>query len=194
MSKKIVVLCGSPRKRGNTNRVVSWFAETAEESGASVEIVDTTRLQYKALDCTSCFKCQESEKYECTVDDEATPILLRLPLADLIVFATPVYWFAPTAQLKVFSDRMLSLIKLDPGTGDYVHPMKGKAMALIATGGGDLNSGLNCVDLTFRTAAAFMSMDYDALLIPSTGMDASQIENDEALRKKVRAFAGKLAV
>ena len=194
MSRKIVVLCGSPRKKGNTNRVVSWFAKIAGEAGASVEIVDTARLKYKALGCTSCFKCQMSEKYECTLDDEATPILLRLPLADVIVFATPVYWFAPTAQLKVFSDRMLSLIKLDPGTGDYVHPMKGKSMALIATGGGDLNSGLNCVDLTFRTAAGFMSMDYDALLIPSTGMDAREIENDEALKEQVREFTRKLAV
>ena len=47
MPRKIVVLCGSPRKKGNTNRVVSWFAEGAGEAGASVEIVDTARLKYR---------------------------------------------------------------------------------------------------------------------------------------------------
>ena len=106
--------------------------------------------------------------------------------------ATPVYWFAPSAQLKVFTDRMFSLIKVNPETGDYMHPLEGKTLALVATGGGDLESGLNCVDQTFSTAARFMNMKYENLLIPQTPMDPKDIETDVNLKERVGAFGRSL--
>jgi multimeric flavodoxin WrbA len=192
MSKKIMILCGSPRKKGNTNRLVAWLAASLDSADAEVEVVDAARLKYKSYGCIACMKCQKSDKYECTVDDEAMPILARMPLFDAIVMATPVYWFAPSAQLKVFADRMFSLIKLDPDSGDTVHPMEGKTLALVATGGGDLESGLNCVDLTFRTAAKFMNMKYERLLVPSTPAVPKEIESNRDLKDRVIALGQQL--
>lgn len=193
MSRKIIILCGSPRKAGNTNRVAAWVEESAAEAGAEVEIIHTARLKYKSSGCIACMECQASDRYECAVEDEAMPLLARLPEADAVVMATPVYWFAPTAQLKVFTDRMFSLIKMNSETGEYVHPMEGKTLALIATGGGDMESGLNCVELTFRTAAAFMNMKFEALLVPQSPTDPADIEKDDSLREHARAFGRRLA-
>ncbi|MHC4945129.1 MAG: flavodoxin family protein [Planctomycetota bacterium] len=192
MSKKIMILCGSPRRKGNTNRLVRWLTESLEPADATVEVVDAARMKYKTYGCIACMKCQKSDKYECTVEDDAMPILARMPLFDSIVMATPVYWFAPTAQLKVFADRMFSLIKLDPVSGETVHPMGGKTLALIATGGGDLDSGLNCVDLTFSTAAKFMNMHYERLLVPSTPAVPEEIEKNKDLKDRVIALGQQL--
>lgn len=187
-----MILCGSPRKKGNTNRIVAWLTECLTQSGASPEVVDTTRLDYKTLGCIACMGCQKSDDFVCTLDDEAVPILAQIPEQDLIVVATPVYWFAPTAQIKVFADRMFSLIKLNPETGETVHHMGGKTLALIATGGGDIESGLNCVDMTFSTAAQFMDMRYKRLLVPSSPSEPAAIEEDFDLKDRVITFGHQL--
>jgi len=54
MSKKILILCGSPKKDGNTAALVDWFSEGARLKGADVEIVRTAFLKYKSPGCTSC--------------------------------------------------------------------------------------------------------------------------------------------
>jgi multimeric flavodoxin WrbA len=188
-----MVLCGSPRKKGNTNRLVTWFTESATEAGASVETIDTTRLDYKNLGCIACMGCRSRDEYECVVDDGARPLLKRIPETDVLVMATPVYWFAPTAQLKVFTDRMFSLVKSNPETGEMSHSLGGKTLALIATAGGDLNDGLNCVDLTFSTAARFLNMKYDSLLVPFAPLAPADIEKDDDLRKRVKDFGRQMA-
>jgi len=188
-----MVLCGSPRKKGNTNRLTKWFINSAAEAGATVETIDTTRLKYKHPGCIACMGCQKSDKYECVIKDEAQPILARIPEMDVLVITTPVYWFASTAQLKVFVDRTFSLLKMDPETMDYIHPLAGKMLALIATGGGDYEGGLNCVDLTFKSGASFLDMDYQSILVPNAPIIPAEIERDLELKERIEAFGKTMA-
>ena len=51
MSKKIMIICGSPRKKGNTMTLVNWVKSGAEEAGAKVELVDAAHLKYKTNGC-----------------------------------------------------------------------------------------------------------------------------------------------
>ncbi|MFA7653123.1 MAG: flavodoxin family protein, partial [Candidatus Omnitrophota bacterium] len=113
MAKKILILSGSPRKHGNTAYLVKWFCEGAWAKGAQVEVVNTAFLRYKATGCISCRRCQKIAKYECVIDDEAKPVLARMALVDVIVMATPLYFYAASAQLKLVMDRMFSLYKWD---------------------------------------------------------------------------------
>lgn len=193
MSTRIMILCGSPRERGNTNRLVSWFEKSAKAAGAEVEVVDTTDLQYKNTGCVACMKCWKSEQFACAVQDEAQPILNRIPETDVLVMATPVYWFGPSAQLKTFTDRMFCLIKGDRKTGGFKHIMSGKSMALLATAGNDEDSGLNLVELTYRTMARFLEMPYHSILVPKSPMRPHDIEKDLALKGRVEALARRLA-
>jgi len=192
MSQKVLILCGSPRKKGNTNRLAAWFADGAAGSNATVETVDAARLRYKTNGCIACMKCKQSELYECTVEDDAQPVLARMPEFDIIVMATPVYWFSPTAQLKLLMDRMFSLIKTDPATGAYTSPMTGKTLVLLSTAGGDFESGLNAVELTFRTAAKFVEMSYESLLVPNSPADPEDMEQNAALKEQAMALGRRL--
>ena len=193
MSRKILVLTGSPRKNGNTNTVVKWVVEGAKGAGADVEVVDVTRLKSKNNGCIACMGCQKSDKYECVVDDEVKPVIAGIPDHDLIVFATPTYFFGPTAQIKLFMDRMYSLIKIDPAKGRYAHNLGHLKWALICTGGGDINPGLALVEQTFKTVTGFIGSECDSLLVPNASMYSDEIRHNAGLREEAMAFGRKLA-
>ncbi len=193
MSKKILVLTGSPRKSGNTNTIVGWFAEGAREMGASVEIVDVARLKSKNNGCVACMGCQKSDKFECVWDDDVKPVLTKIPNYDLLVFATPTYFFGPSAQLKLLMDRMYSLIKFDPARGCYTHNISHLKWALICTGGGDINPGLALVEQTFKTVAGFIGSECDSFLVPNASMYSDELKQDAALREEAMAFGRRLA-
>lgn len=192
MSKKIMIVCGSPRKHGNTNRVVGWAADAARQAGAQVEIVDAARLDYKTNGCTACMSCQKSEDYGCVIDDEAKPIIARMPEADALVLATPIYWMGPSAQLKLLLDRMFSLFKLATfpprcGLKDDV------ALAVIATGGGSMEEGLSLVENTFKATADYFKMPFESLLLPQAPQNPEDIESNADLKEQAAALGKKLA-
>lgn len=188
MGKKIMILSGSPRKKGNINTLVEWFVEGARNAGAELELVDVTALNYKHNGCIACRGCQKSEKYQCVVIDEAQPILARIPEADVLVFATPVFFFGPSAQLKVFMDRMYSLAKFNYATGEVRHNLSHLRLGLIATGGGDLNSGLNLVEETFKYLASQTAHKLESLLVPFAPVDPDGIRQNAELQQRAIAF------
>lgn len=77
--------------------LVDWFAEGARSKGAQVEIVRTAFLKVKVNGCTSCRACQRLDKYECVINDEAKPVLAKMARVDVIVMATPLYFFGASA-------------------------------------------------------------------------------------------------
>ena len=99
----IIVLSGSPRKGGNTAIMVNAFAEGARSAGHTVEIVDVAAL--KIAPCHACKYCF-SHGGACAIDDDMTGVRESLSHADMVVFASPVYWFDISAQLKLAIDRM----------------------------------------------------------------------------------------
>jgi len=161
--------------------------------GAEVETIDVAHLDYGANGCRACMSCQKSDEFECVIDDEASPILRRLPEADVLVFATPVYFFGPTAQLKLMLDRMFSLVKIDHEAGSVRKATQGVAFALIATAGGGMDDGLGLVEQTFSKAAKFSAKSFDSLLVPNAPQEADLLSQDDALREKASALGKKLA-
>lgn len=195
MVRKIMVICGSPRKRGNTNTVTNWVVESARSAGAEVEVVDAASLKYNANGCTECMACQKSDKYECAIADEASAIIRRIPEYDVLVLSTPIFWFGPSAQLKLILDRTFALVKFDPTTGEPIlNPAsKQKSLCLIATAAGDMDSGLNLVDQTFRTASKMMECAYDSLLVPAAPMIPKELEKNAEVRVQAEELGRRLA-
>ncbi len=191
MAKKIMVLSGSPRKNGNTNTVVEWFAEGAKGAGASVELIDVTKLKSRFGGRIGCMGCQKSEKYECAVDDEVKPVLARIPGADVVVFATPTYFFGPTAQIKSLLDRMYSLIKFN--AGGYEHNLGQVKFAVIATASGGIQPGLKLIDETFGVIAGFAGTDCESFLVPNASMYNENMKKDLDLQERAKAFGRTLA-
>lgn len=191
MSKKIMIVCGSPRKQGNTNRIVGWVADAARGAGAEVEVIDAAHLDYKTNGCIGCMGCQKSEEYRCVIDDEAAPIIARMPEADAVVLASPVYWHGPTAQLKMLADRMFSLIKVS--SFPFPTPFKETTLALIGTGAGPMDDGLDLLEEVFRRTATGLQLPFESLLVPLTPEDPAELEANAEVRESAAAFGRKLA-
>ncbi len=134
MSKKMIMLVGSPRRQGNTMTVSQWVAEGATSAGAEVRVVDVTKLNGIGHGCLSCYRCQKSSEYRCSQQDEVTELLASLSDYDTICFATPVYFFSFSSQLRSVMDRMLSLIKYND-SGEMQTPLRCSQLALVATAG-----------------------------------------------------------
>ena len=98
---KITVLMGSPNKKGSTAILEEQFKKGAQESGHQVEVIDICRMDVNP--CIGCVKCG----YEgpCVQKDDTAEIRRKLLNSDMIVFATPLYYYGMTAQLKTVVDR-----------------------------------------------------------------------------------------
>jgi multimeric flavodoxin WrbA len=191
MSRKVMIVCGSPRERGNTNRVVAWVADAARQAGADVEIVDAARLRCGSRGCTACMGCQRSDEFRCVIDDEASAILARMPEADAVVLASPIYWYGPTAQLKRFTDRMYSLVKFRDDRPET--PFGDLTVGVIATGGGGMEEGLDLFEQMWKRAAASLGLAFESLLVPHAPADPADIESSAELKGKAAALGRKLA-
>ena len=107
MSKKIVVITGSPRKNGNSFAMTEAFIKAAEEKGHTVTRFDAAMK--KVGGCHACETCYSTGK-ACTFDDDFNTIAPAILEADAIVFTMPVYWYSIPAQIKGVIDRIFSLV------------------------------------------------------------------------------------
>lgn len=98
---KIVVLQGSPNKKGSTFILADCFRQGAEDAGHTVEMIDVAHA--KIHPCTGCIHCG----YEgpCVQKDDVEEIRKKILGADMLVFATPLYYYGMSAQLKTMVDR-----------------------------------------------------------------------------------------
>jgi len=105
MSKKVLVLSGSPRKGGNSDILCDQFMLGAEEAGHQVEkiFLGDKEINY----CIACDTCRENGGI-CDQDDDMAEVLDKMISADVIVMATPVYFYTMDAQMKTLIDRTYS--------------------------------------------------------------------------------------
>ncbi|PKL47645.1 MAG: hypothetical protein CVV39_05465 [Planctomycetes bacterium HGW-Planctomycetes-1] len=190
MAKKILILNGSPKKDGNTSIMADWFSTAVRSKGAEVEIVRTAFLKYKTLGCISCRKCQESDRYECCIDDDAKPVLTKMAEADAIVFATLLYFFGASAQLKLIFDRMFSLYKWDNDAGTMQTPLKGKTMVLLASAFEDI--GLDALEKPFVLTAEYTDMKFESILVANAGVSGEISKKRPDSKEKIEKLAMKI--
>ncbi len=109
MGKRILILSSSPRKGGNSETLVESFANGAKDSGNEVEIIYLREKQYGF--CKGCLACQKLGR--CVIKDDAIEIASKMHDADVLVFASPVYYYSISGQLKTMLDRANPLFNSD---------------------------------------------------------------------------------
>ena len=109
MNKKVVILSSSPRRGGNSETLAAAFAKGAQEAGNQVETVYLREKQYGF--CKGCLACQKLG--HCVIKDDAVEIAAKMHDADVLVFATPVYYYSVSGQLKTMLDRANPLFGTD---------------------------------------------------------------------------------
>ena len=129
----IVALSGSPRKNGNTEILINEFFKGANEKGHTTELIRLYPL--KINPCVDCQKCK-IPAFECAVKDNMNELYSKIESADIIVFGTPIYWYGPTAKMKLFIDRLRPYIankKLAGKKGILIIPSEEGPGACITT-------------------------------------------------------------
>ena len=109
MSKNVMIISSSPRKGGNSETLAASFAKCAEEAGHKVETIYLREKNYGF--CKGCLACLKLG--HCVIDDDAVEIAARMHDADVLVFATPVYYYSVSGQLKTMLDRANPLFDSD---------------------------------------------------------------------------------
>ena len=95
---KILVLNGSPRLNGNTMHMVKAFKKGAEDAGHSVDIENVAHMSIHG--CLACEYCRTKEKAVCVQKDDMQKLYQKILEADMLVFASPIYYFTLSAQLQ----------------------------------------------------------------------------------------------
>ncbi len=125
MRKKIVILNGSPRRAGNTTALAAEFTRGAEEAGNTV-----TEFFLDGMDihgCKGCFGGDSSREYPCAQKDDMGKIYPAVRDCDVIVLATPLYFWNMSGQIRMAVDRLFAL---EEG-GDNLLRGNGRASALL---------------------------------------------------------------
>lgn len=102
--KKVLILSGSPRKNGNSDLLCNEFAKGATEAGHNVEIV---RVAEKNIGyCRACYACRGTGV--CAIKDDMAELMQKMIDCDVMVLASPVYFYSIDAQLKAVIDRSVA--------------------------------------------------------------------------------------
>lgn len=102
--KKVLILSGSPRRGGNSDILCDAFAKGATEVGHEVEKIRVAEKQIGY--CRACYACRETGV--CAIRDDMAELLQRMIDADVLVLASPVYFYSIDAQLKAVIDRTVA--------------------------------------------------------------------------------------
>ena len=105
MNKKVLILSGSPRRGGNSDLLCDEFMIGVRKAGHAVEkiFIHDRSINY----CTACGICY-TQKTDCVHGDDMAEIIQKMIDADVIVMATPVYFYSMSGQMKVMIDRTIS--------------------------------------------------------------------------------------
>lgn len=109
MSKKVLVISTSPRKGGNSEVLADEFIRGAVDSGYDAEKICLYDKQINF--CKGCLACQKTQK--CVIRDDASEIIGKMVSADVIAFATPIYYYEMSGQMKTLLDRSNPLYSSD---------------------------------------------------------------------------------
>jgi multimeric flavodoxin WrbA len=183
--KQVLVLLGSPRKKGNSAILADRISKGAKAAGARVETVFLHGL--KIAPCNSCYSCQKENSKGCAIKDAMQDLYPKLLAADAWVIASPVYWFTMSAQMKIFMDRCFALLAYGQDA------FAGKRIAIAMSYGDADPFGSGCVNAlrTFQDAFHYTGAKI-AGMVYGSAFGAGEIRANESLMKAAGELGKKL--
>jgi multimeric flavodoxin WrbA len=174
MSRKIMVVIGSPRKKGNSATLARQVADGATAAGAQVETFFLHAMDIRP--CTACDACRKKLKKDCVIKDDMQILYPKMKAADAIVIASPIYWFTMSAQTKLFMDRWYAL------GGDDGYELAGKKFGIVlayADADPFVSGAVNALR-TFQDAFAYIGAELVGAVYGSAAK-AGEIRKNKAL-------------
>ena len=131
---QITTLLGSAKKKGNTATVLGWVEEELKSRGHDVERIYLNNKSIRG--CLGCAKCRENpDEIACVQNDDAKDIMQQMISSEVVLFASPIYFWGFSSQIKALIDRGYSLVTNYHKPG-HTSLMEGKRIGLLVTGGG----------------------------------------------------------
>lgn len=186
---RVLAIQGSPRRRGNTATVLEHVLAVLRKNGARVKSIDLGLLTLKG--CNECFACQKVlDRPGCPIRDDIQDIYGELLKADLIIFATPVFCWGPSAQMKAVFDRCYALFKFseDP----YRCLLEGKRAALVVTAAGDRTDGADLVGDAYRRFIEYARVRNAGAFLACSLSKPEDTARDKRLAARASRFGEKL--
>lgn len=166
---KIIVLVGSERKNGNTERLVQAFCKGASQNN-DIEIISVR--EYKVKACVGCNTCFDRPEHDCFQDDDMRIIYEKIAGADILVIASPVYFYGISSQLKAIVDRLHT-----PKRDSF----KLKKMALLLVAASTLPEVFDAIKLQYQMVLNFFKIKNAGMVLVRGVKNTGDIENTEAL-------------
>ena len=168
---KVLALVGSPRRMGNTDLLVEQLLEGARTKGYETEKLYL--YDYTISLCSDCRSCKKGD-YVCCVHDELEQIYPLMAGADVIVFGTPVYWYGPTAKMKMLVDRMRPFVENKQ--------LRGKRAVVVSP---SAEGPVACDPLIemFRRMFLYLKMEFAGNVLVKAYDKGEIAENKEELKK-----------
>lgn len=136
MGKQIMVLNGSPRPRGNTAGLIRAFTEGAEERGHTVAAFALDSMHIAG--CKGCYGGGKDPESPCVQKDDMDSIYAAFRAADVVVLASPLYFWHLSGQLRTAFDRLFAVVE---GAADFQYPHK-ESILLMAAEGDEFNDAV----------------------------------------------------
>ena len=167
----IVILIGSVRKGGNTELLVEEFAKGARKNN-NVEIISVA--DYNISPCVGCNSCYEREGHNCFQQDDMEIVYSKLVEADILVVASPVYFYGISAQLKILVDRLHTPMRYD---------FKIKKMALLLVAAATLDEVFDSIKLQYQLILNFFNLESIGEVLVRGVKDKGDIKDNPLLEE-----------
>lgn len=172
---KLTAILGSPRAGGNTDTLAQCVLDGAASVGFETEAIALRKLRIHG--CNACDKCWERRNRPCTWQDDMDPLYEVIANSDVLLFATPVYWYAPTAIMKAFMDRLV------PFNRPQGRPMiEGKSAILVTAYEEEGPTAVEPMIRMFELSFDWLKLNFiERIIVDGTGPRGAVNEKPEAL-------------
>jgi multimeric flavodoxin WrbA len=170
----VLGLVGSPRRGSNTDLLVSAILDGAAANNHPVDKVYLYDVDIEP--CVDCKACKQGD-YKCALDDGMQALYSKLEEADVVVFGTPLYWYGPTAKMKLLVDRLRPFIPSGK--------LKGKKAVLVIPseeGADACNLAVGMFSLSFK----YLGMYLAGKLLPKASERAEVREQPQTLNEALK--------
>ena len=170
----VLGLVGSPRRGSNTDLLVSAILDDAAANNHTVDKVYLYDVDIEP--CVDCKACKQGD-YKCALDDGMQTLYPKLEEADVIIFGTPLYWYGPTAKMKLLVDRLRPFIPSGK--------LKGKRAVVVIPseeGAGACNFAVGMFSLSFK----YLGMDFVGKLLAKASERAEVREQPQTLNEALK--------
>ncbi|HBF37091.1 MAG TPA: NADPH-dependent FMN reductase [Firmicutes bacterium] len=184
---KVMAFVGSPRKAGNTSKVVDAICTGIKENGHSVEIYNLSELDNKG--CTGCGACQTKKVEYCAVNDKMTALLAKIADADCIIVGTPVYMAHVSGYTKNFLDRLFTFFIQ---ANDTVRILPGKKYITVTCSGAPAEAFKNVTEYLNMVFGFYFQMVNAGNITAGDMADKDDILSQPEILKQAEEIGRKL--